>query len=142
MWSIENLVVGKGSMFTYLQHNGSHSGVRPEYTTCRVRMPMQTPFTSVDAKDMDITLDLPPVQLARLPHTLVIATSLCQRRQTLQPPCYACMVLTSWGKTDGAPEAAGDSYSSMWIKIISLWVFYLMYYKALHLAYLKQTGQA
>ena len=56
--------------------------------------------------------------------------------------CYACMVLTSWGKTDGAPEAAGDSYSSMWIKIISLWVFYLMYYKALHLAYLKQTGQA
>jgi len=55
--------------------------------------------------------------------------------------CYGSMVLTSWGKTNGAPEATGD-YSfagaeSMWLKIISTWLFMLMYFKALHLQYLK-----
>jgi len=53
--------------------------------------------------------------------------------------CYGGMVLTSWGRTDGSPESVGD-YSaagaeSMWLKLVSLWVFFLMYYKALHLAH-------
>jgi len=52
--------------------------------------------------------------------------------------CYAGMVLTSWGRTNGSPESVGD-YSaagaeSMWLKLVSLWIFFLMYYKALHLA--------
>jgi hypothetical protein len=57
---------------------------------------------------------------------------------------YSAMVLSSWGKTNGAPEGASGNYSfvgaeSMWLKIISTWIFYLMYYKALHLAYQMQS---
>ncbi len=53
--------------------------------------------------------------------------------------CYGGMVLTSWGRTNGSPESVGD-YSaagaeSMWLKLTSLWLFFLMYYKALHLSY-------
>lgn len=58
--------------------------------------------------------------------------------------CYGCMILTSWGKTNGAPEAVGDySYAGaegMWLKMISTWVFYLMYFKALHLMYQKNSS--
>jgi hypothetical protein len=59
--------------------------------------------------------------------------------------CYGGMVLTSWGRTTGEPESFGLSGASgnesMWLKLVSLWLFYLMYYKALHLAYLKQSGK-
>lgn len=58
--------------------------------------------------------------------------------------CYGAMVLSSWGRVDGAPEdAANQSFAgaeSMWLKIISLWIFYLMYFKALHLAFVKRSS--
>ena len=59
--------------------------------------------------------------------------------------CYGAMVLTSWAKTDGSPESDGsaDSYagaSSMWLKIVSQWVFLGIYLKALHAAYLNNQA--
>ena len=58
--------------------------------------------------------------------------------------CYGGMVMSSWGRTNGAPEGimgtGASGHESMWLKLVSLWIFYLMYYKALHLAYLKQSG--
>jgi len=60
--------------------------------------------------------------------------------------CYGGMILTSWGKPDGSPESVGDySYAgseSMWLKIISQWVFFIMYWKALHVAYSTQTDSS
>jgi hypothetical protein len=59
--------------------------------------------------------------------------------------CYGGMVLTSWGRTSGEPESYGLSgasgNASLWLKLVALWIFYIMYYKALHLAYLKQSGK-
>ena len=59
--------------------------------------------------------------------------------------CYGAMVLTNWGKTDGSPEGVGSSEKhagdvSMWLKIISQWVFLAIYFKALHAAYLNEQN--
>lgn len=58
---------------------------------------------------------------------------------------YGGMILTSWGKTNGAPESAAVSGSSpgvasesMWFKIVAQWVFAALYLKALHAAYVDE----
>jgi len=53
---------------------------------------------------------------------------------------YFCMVLTSWGRTDGAPEvaASGDN-ENMWLKIVAQWVFLMLFTKTLHASYLNQS---
>lgn len=62
--------------------------------------------------------------------------------------CYGAMVLTNWGKTDGSPEGVDEDEqyagsSSMWLKIISQWVFLAIYFKALHASYLnEQSGSS
>lgn len=62
--------------------------------------------------------------------------------------CYGAMVLTNWGKTDGSPEGVdnGEQYAgntSMWLKILSQWVFLGIYFKALHASYLnEQSGSS
>jgi hypothetical protein len=49
------------------------------------------------------------------------------------------MILTNWGKTNGSPAAGGGdnsaSFESMWLKIISQWVFLGLYWRVLHVAY-------
>jgi len=52
--------------------------------------------------------------------------------------CYGCMILTSWGRTDGSPigkngETTGNE--SMWLKIVSQWVFILLYWRVLQVSY-------
>ena len=59
--------------------------------------------------------------------------------------CYGATILTSWGKSDGSPESVGnvETYAgatSMWLKIISQWVFVLIYGKALHAAYVTNNS--
>ena len=59
--------------------------------------------------------------------------------------CYGAMVLTNWGKSDGSPEGIGNAEkyagsSSMWLKIISQWVFLAIYFKALHASYLNEQN--
>lgn len=52
--------------------------------------------------------------------------------------CYFCMILTSWGKTNGAPigdGSDGTGTESMWLKILSQWIFLALYCKILHVAY-------
>jgi hypothetical protein len=51
---------------------------------------------------------------------------------------YGAMVLTAWGKADGVPNGVTTSRTSsesMWLKIVSQWVFLLLYCKVLHVAY-------
>lgn len=51
---------------------------------------------------------------------------------------YGAMILTSWGRTNGAPELFGTSVvsnESMWLKIVSQWIFLALYLKMLHVAY-------
>ena len=51
---------------------------------------------------------------------------------------FFAMVLTSWGKTDGSPEIkSGDE--SMWLKIVSVWLFMALFAKSLHAAYVSNN---
>jgi hypothetical protein len=55
------------------------------------------------------------------------------------------MILTGWGRTSGAPDDArfGASVApteSMWLKIISQWLFMIMQIKALQVAYTDQNN--
>lgn len=54
--------------------------------------------------------------------------------------CYGAMILTNWGKTDGAPAGGagsnGVSVESLWLKIVAQWLFLLFYGKILHAAYI------
>jgi hypothetical protein len=51
---------------------------------------------------------------------------------------YLGMVLTSWGSTDGSPEISSKNNESLWLKIVSQWVFLLLYFKTLHAAYVSR----
>jgi len=51
---------------------------------------------------------------------------------------YFGMVLTSWGSTDGSPEISSKNNESLWLKIVSQWVFLLLYFKTLHAAYISR----
>jgi hypothetical protein len=90
----------------------------------------------------------------------------------LQVSCYGCMILTNWGKTNGAPavrtfrctafraptrvsnvysilsisivcaaqqEGSGSDASagneSMWLKIVSQWIFLVLYLRVLQVSY-------
>eukprot|EP01039_Chlorochromonas_danica_P000760 gene760-825_t len=55
--------------------------------------------------------------------------------------CYLAMILTNWGRSDGAPPSAGKdttSELSMWLKITSQWIFLLLYCKVLHVQYTNE----
>eukprot|EP01033_Poteriospumella_lacustris_P014171 gene14171-10122_t len=52
--------------------------------------------------------------------------------------CYCTMILTSWGQTNGAPAAEGSGRQqreSMWLIIVSQWVFLLLYIRVLQVSY-------
>jgi len=48
------------------------------------------------------------------------------------------MILTNWGKTNGAPASVGDhreSNESLWLKIVSQWLFLIFYVRVLQVSY-------
>ena len=52
--------------------------------------------------------------------------------------CYSNMILTNWGKPNGAPEGYGSErvgLESMWLKILSQWFFIILHCRALYVAY-------
>lgn len=52
--------------------------------------------------------------------------------------CYATMILTNWGNTDGSPVSSGDhtrANESMWLKIVSQWLFLIFYCRVLQVSY-------
>jgi hypothetical protein len=52
--------------------------------------------------------------------------------------CYGAMILTSWGQTNGAPASEGSGrqqHESMWLIIVSQWVFLLLYVRVLQVSY-------
>jgi hypothetical protein len=52
--------------------------------------------------------------------------------------CYGAMILTNWGKAHGGPEGYGSDKTplmSMWLKILSQWVFLAMQWRVLYVAY-------
>lgn len=53
---------------------------------------------------------------------------------------YGSMILTSWGSSTGSPNSNVISAESMWFKIISLWIFMLMYLKSLHASYIDNKS--
>ena len=56
--------------------------------------------------------------------------------------CYCNMILTNWGKANGAPEGYGSdrvANESMWLKILSQWVFLLLQCRALWVAYQENS---
>lgn len=56
--------------------------------------------------------------------------------------CYSAMILTNWGRTDGAPASAGSaavSQESLWLKITGQWVFLLLFVKTLHVRYINSA---
>lgn len=57
--------------------------------------------------------------------------------------CYTTMILTSWGKTNGEPEGYGSNRvgnESMWLKILSQWVFIALQCRALWVAYQENSS--
>jgi hypothetical protein len=51
---------------------------------------------------------------------------------------YAAMILTNWGTSDGASVSEAShsiSNESMWLKIVSQWVFLILYCRILQVAY-------
>jgi hypothetical protein len=56
--------------------------------------------------------------------------------------CYAAMLCTSWGSTDGYPvsESSRQGNESMWLKILSQWVILILYCRILHVAYMDDTA--
>eukprot|EP00598_Pedospumella_elongata_P012772 CAMPEP_0185011740 /NCGR_PEP_ID=MMETSP1098-20130426/97943_1 /TAXON_ID=89044 /ORGANISM="Spumella elongata, Strain CCAP 955/1" /LENGTH=373 /DNA_ID=CAMNT_0027540781 /DNA_START=400 /DNA_END=1520 /DNA_ORIENTATION=+ len=58
--------------------------------------------------------------------------------------CYGSMILTNWGKTNGATaegsgSSAATSSESMWLKIVSQWIFLILYLRVLQVAYNNNT---
>lgn len=58
--------------------------------------------------------------------------------------CYGSMILTNWGKTNGATAegsgtSAATSSESMWLKIVSQWIFLILYLRVLQVAYNNNT---
>lgn len=55
--------------------------------------------------------------------------------------CLACVVLTSWGSSDGAPESASPSTAteSLWLKASAYLIFQAMYLKSLHTSFHDQS---
>lgn len=53
--------------------------------------------------------------------------------------CYCAMLFTNWGRANGLPEGEGSSHveadMSMWLKILSQWVFLAMQCRVLWVAY-------
>ena len=53
--------------------------------------------------------------------------------------CYCAMLFTNWGRANGLPEGQGSSHEeadmSMWLKILSQWVFLAMQCRVLWVAY-------
>lgn len=53
--------------------------------------------------------------------------------------CYCAMLFTSWGRANGLPEGLGSSEEeadiSLWLKILSQWVFLAMQCRVLYVAY-------
>jgi hypothetical protein len=50
------------------------------------------------------------------------------------------MILTNWGKTNGAPTSGGNgsdaqALESMWLKIVAQWVFLVLYCRVLQVSY-------
>lgn len=60
--------------------------------------------------------------------------------------CYAAMVLTNWGRSNGAPEdtfmgsGLNTGTESLWLKIVSQWGFLILYFKVLHVAYVDNLN--
>ncbi|RYH14476.1 hypothetical protein EON65_33580, partial [archaeon] len=56
--------------------------------------------------------------------------------------CYGAMILTAWGGTNGAPPSHThkESDASMWLKIVSQWVFFILYVKTLHVHYINNEN--
>jgi len=53
---------------------------------------------------------------------------------------YGIMILTSWGHSNGTPENENNGVfnsgkTSMWLKIVAQWLFFVMYARALQVAY-------
>lgn len=58
--------------------------------------------------------------------------------------CYGAMILTNWGQTNGAPAAVGggrQQRESMWLIIVSQWVFLLLYVRVLQVSYNNNNKQ-
>lgn len=53
--------------------------------------------------------------------------------------CYCSMLFTNWGRSNGLPEGQGSSHveadTSMWLKILSQWIFLAMQCRVLWVAY-------
>jgi hypothetical protein len=53
---------------------------------------------------------------------------------------YGAMVLTQWGSPSGddvsSPTAKRIAQESLWLKIISQWIFLVLYLRALYVAYM------
>jgi hypothetical protein len=58
--------------------------------------------------------------------------------------CYCAMLFTNWGRANGLPEGQGSSHveadMSMWLKILSQWVFLAMQCRVLWVAYQDEGG--
>jgi hypothetical protein len=60
--------------------------------------------------------------------------------------CYSAMVLTNWGRSNGAPEETSlaeglnTGSESLWLKVVSQWVFFILAFKVLHVAYIDNLN--
>lgn len=55
--------------------------------------------------------------------------------------CYGSMALTNWGAADGSTLAASavTASQSLWLKIVSQWIFLLIFCRTLQLAYYENS---
>lgn len=61
--------------------------------------------------------------------------------------CYFAMIFTSWGSSNGSPENNDNSSltsgrESMWLKIVSQWVFLILYCRVLQVSYQDNQNQS
>lgn len=51
--------------------------------------------------------------------------------------CYGAMMLTDWGNSNGTSEGGNAVHAnvSMWLKIITQWVFFALYLRSLYIVY-------
>lgn len=58
--------------------------------------------------------------------------------------CYCAMLFTNWGRANGLPEGQGSSHveadMSMWLKILSQWIFLILQCRVLFVAYQDNDG--
>eukprot|EP01038_Epipyxis_sp_PR26KG_P004047 gene4047-5789_t len=122
---------GEGVMLSYANKNNGHSNGDVEASAVTTQPAAGVPSAASSDSNSPPSSDI-ALQSSGTPHERAFFHILM-----VLLSCYVTMILTNWGSTNGGPpsHAHTSSNESMWLKIVSQWVFLLLYCRVLQVAY-------